>query len=241
MKMGSAMARRTLVDDLVDGLLDDILAGKLRPHEAIPPEADIAKAYDVSRLTVREALKALRAQNILYVKAGRGTFVNPTDNWTGLDAIFKAASHGNEAEQVAVGLIEMRRMVETGAAALAARRHTAEHARQMRVCIADMKRFHDSGDLDAFVAADIGFHDTVLKAAGNPFIRALFAQLGQLLYEKRRETSAVEQIQVHAIEYHQKVMDSILSGDAELARRTMDDHMEQTYQDYERYVHHPAP
>ena len=71
------MGRRTLVDDLVDGLLDDILDGKLQPHEAIPPEADIAKAYDVSRLTVREALKALRAQNILYVKAGRGTFVNP--------------------------------------------------------------------------------------------------------------------------------------------------------------------
>ena len=234
------MGRRTLVDDLVDGLLDDILDGKLQPHEAIPPEADIAKAYDVSRLTVREALKALRAQNILYVKAGRGTFVNPPDNWTGLDAIFKAASHGNGAEQVAVGLIEMRRMVETGAAALAAKRHTTEHAEQMRQCIADMKRFHDSGDLDAFVAADIGFHDAVLKAAGNPFIRALFAQLGQLLYVKRRETSAVEQIQVHAIEYHQKVMDSILSGDAELARRTMDDHMEQTYQDYERYVHNPA-
>ena len=103
-----------------------------------------------------------------------------------------------------------------------------------------MKRFHDSGDLDAFVAADIGFHDAVLKAAGNPFVRALFAQLGQLLYVKRRETSAVEQIQVHAIEYHQKVMDSILTGDAELARRAMDDHMEQTYQDYERYVHNPA-
>ena len=42
---------------------------------------------------------------------------------------------------------------------------------------------------------------------------------------------------MHAIEYHQKVMDGILSGDAELSRRAMDDHMDQTYQDYERYVH----
>ena len=185
------MGRRTLVDDLVDGLLEDILNGKLKPHDAIPPEADIAKAYEVSRLTVREALKALRAQNILYVKAGRGTFVNPSDNWTGLDAIFKAASHGNGADQVSVGLIEMRRMVETGAAALAAKRHTPEHAEQMRECIADMKRFHESGDLDRFVEADIAFHDAVLKASGNPFVRALFAQLGQLLYMTRRETSAV--------------------------------------------------
>lgn len=235
------MGRRTLVDDLVDGLLDDILDGKLKPHDAIPPEADIAKAYDVSRLTVREALKALRAQNILYVKAGRGTFVNPSDNWTGLDAIFKAASHGNGADQVSVGLIEMRRMVETGAASLAAKRHTPEHAEQMRACITDMKRFHESGDLDRFVQADIAFHDAVLRASGNPFVRALFAQLGQLLYMTRRETSAVPEIQVHAIEYHQKVMDSILSGDAELSRRTMDEHMDQTYRDYERYVHRSEP
>jgi GntR family transcriptional regulator, transcriptional repressor for pyruvate dehydrogenase complex len=235
------MGRRTLVDDLVDGLLEDILSGRLKAHDAIPPEADIAKAYDVSRLTVREALKALRAQNILYVKAGRGTFVNPSDNWTGLDAIFKAASHGNGAEQVSVGLIEMRRMVETGAASLAAKRHTPEHARQMEQCIADMKRCHEAGNLDGFVEADITFHDTVLRASGNPFVRALFSQLGQLLYMTRRETSAVPEIQLHAIEYHQKVMESILSGDAELSRRVMDDHMEQTYRDYERYVQPPEP
>ena len=230
------MGRRSLVDDLVDGLLTEILDGKLQPDSALPPEADIAAAYGVSRLTVREALKALRAQNILYVKAGRGTFVNPTDNWTGLDAIFKAASHGNGAEQVSLGLIEIRRMVETGAAALAATRYTPEHAERMRECIADMKRFHESGDLDRFVEADIGFHDAVLKASGNPFVRALFAQLGQLLNMTRRETSAVRVIQEHAIDYHQRVLDGILSGDSERSRQAMDAHMDQTNADYDRYV-----
>jgi GntR family transcriptional repressor for pyruvate dehydrogenase complex len=231
------MGRRTLVDDLVDGLLDDILDGRLKPHDALPPEADIAKAYDVSRLTAREALKALRAQNILYVKAGRGTFVNPADSWTGLDAIIKAASHGNADDQVSRGLIEVRRMVETGAAALAARRHTPEHAEEMRASIADMKRFHQAADLDGFVAADIAFHDTVLKASGNPFVRALLAQLGQSLYRARRETSAIEEIQRHAIAFHQRVLESILTGDSELARKAMDEHMDQTFEDYERYVH----
>lgn len=231
------MSRRTLVDDIVDALLDDILAGKLKPHDAIPTELDIAARHDVSRLTVREALKALRAQNILYVKPGRGTFVNPTDNWTGLDAIFRAASHGNGADEVAVGLIEIRRMVETGAAGLAAKRHSPDDAERMQRSIEDMKRFHESKDLEGFVAADIAFHDAVLKASGNPFVRALFAQLGQLLYVTRRETSAVPVIQEHAITYHQRVLDSILTGDAEAARRVMDEHMDQTYADYEKYVH----
>ena len=128
-------------------------------------------------------------------------------------------------------------MVETGAAALAAKRHTPEHLESMRQAIADMKRFHDSGDLDGFVAADIEFHDVVLKASGNPFVRALLAQLGQSLYLARRETSAVPEIQAHAIVFHQRVLDSILAGDPELARRVMDEHMDQTFEDYERYIY----
>ena len=46
------MARRTLVEDVVDGLLDDILDGKLKAHDVIPPEADIAKAYGVPYLNI---------------------------------------------------------------------------------------------------------------------------------------------------------------------------------------------
>lgn len=235
------MGRKTLVDDVVDGLLDDILEGKLGPDEALPSELEIAEQYDVSRLTVREALKVLRAQNILYVKAGRGTFVNPPETWTGLGAIFRAASRGSSPDQVAVGLIEVRRMVETGAAGLAAKRHSPGDAERMRQCIHDMKLYHAEGDLDRFVAADIGFHDAVLRASGNPFVRALLAQLGQLLYTARRETSAVPEIQLHAIDYHQRVLDSILTGDAELSRRVMDEHMDQTFEDYERYVHGAKP
>ncbi|MCA4133349.1 FadR/GntR family transcriptional regulator [Arthrobacter sp. M4] len=231
------MGRRTLVDDVVDALLDDILAGRLKPHDAIPTELELAARNDVSRLTVREALKALRAQNILYVKAGRGTFVNPTDNWTGLDAILRAAAHGNGADEVAVGLIEMRRMVETGAAGLAARRHTDEDVERMRQAVQDMEHFHSSGDLEGFVAADIDFHDAILKASGNPFVRALFAQLGQLLYVARRATSAVPEIQEHAIAFHRRVLEAILTGDSETARKAMDEHMDQTYEDYEKYVH----
>jgi len=43
-------------------------------------------------------------------------------------------------------------------------------------------------------------------------------------------------IQQHAIDYHQRVLDSILSGDAERSRQAMDEHMDQTNADYERYV-----
>ena len=83
--------RRTLVDVVVDQVLEYILSGQIKADDALPPEADIAKESGVSRLTAREAMKALKAQNVVYVKRGLGTFVNPPERWTGLDAIMRAA------------------------------------------------------------------------------------------------------------------------------------------------------
>ena len=120
------MARKSLVEAVAEDLLERILEGEVAPHEALPPEAEIARESDVSRLTVREALKALQAQNIVYVRRGLGTYVNPPDAWTGLEAILKAASRGAAAHQVALRLLEVRRMVETGSAELAAVHVTPE-------------------------------------------------------------------------------------------------------------------
>jgi GntR family transcriptional regulator, transcriptional repressor for pyruvate dehydrogenase complex len=127
-----AETRRTLVDVVVDKVLEHILSGQSKADDALPPEADIAKESGVSRLTAREAMKALKAQDVVYVKRGLGTFVNPPERWTGLDAIMRAASRGVASDQVALRLLEVRRMVETGAAELAASRHTAadRHAGQ---------------------------------------------------------------------------------------------------------------
>src|SRR6478609_3710826 len=70
-----AEARRTLVDVVVDKVLEHIISGDIKADDALPPEADIAKESGVSRLTAREAMKVLKAQNVVYVKRGLGPFV----------------------------------------------------------------------------------------------------------------------------------------------------------------------
>lgn len=235
--MGQMTQRRpTLVEGVFDRLLEHILSGAIEPGEMLPPEADIAAESNVSRLTVREAIKMLSAQNIVYVKRGHGTVVNPPTAWTGLESIMRAASRGVTSGQVALRLLEVRRMVETGAAELAATRHRKQDIDAMRDLLADMEAASAAGDVDALTDADLAFHDQVLRASGNPFVPALLAQLTSLLHTARRETSRFPDVQRHAIEHHRLVLTAIEGGDPPTARLAMDRHIDQTFSDYEQYL-----
>ena len=115
------MARKSLVGVVADELLDRIIAGEFPPGASVPGELELSARHEVSRMTVREAMKTLEAQRILSVERGRGTFVNPLNRWSSLEAVLRAASEGQNEAAAAIQLIELRRMLETGACELAAR------------------------------------------------------------------------------------------------------------------------
>ncbi|WP_159615279.1 FadR/GntR family transcriptional regulator [Arthrobacter zhaoguopingii] len=233
------MGRKPLAETVFQELLQQVIEGVYPPHSALPAEAELARTADVSRLTVREALKTLQAQNVVQVRRGLGTFVNPPALWTNLEAIIRAASHEAGSSDVALRLLEVRRMVETGAAELAARHATGEDLARMAAAVDALTAAHNAEDLDAVVTADLDFHDAVLRASANPFVPVIVGPLGQLLYAMRRETSAFREVQKHAIRHHTLVLDAIRSGEPEAARRAMEAHINQTYDDYEHFIHHP--
>lgn len=230
------MERKTLVDTVADQLLDQIIEGSIEIGSALPAEADIAAKASVSRLTVREALKALRAKNVVNVQRGRGTFINPPEVWTSLEAMMRATARGVGEGNASLQLLEVRRMIETGAASLAAMRRTPADVDLLEKHLAGMEAASAAADVDAFVREDIAFHDVVLKASGNVLVPALYEPLNRLLASGRRETSAFPVIQHHAIGMHRNVLEAITTGNAEEARLAMDRHMDQTQEDLIRYV-----
>jgi GntR family transcriptional regulator, transcriptional repressor for pyruvate dehydrogenase complex len=236
------MPRDSLADRLADQLLQGIIDGRYPADDPLPPEADIAKEANVSRLTVREAVKTLRAKNIVRIHRGRGTFTNPPDRWTDLEALVRAISAQAPALAGVVPerLIEARRVIETGAAELAATRRTPDDLERLQVHLAEMATAADHGDVDAFVTADLAFHQTVLDAADNAFIAALLEPLSRLLIPARRQTSEVADIRRHAIDHHRAVLDAIQSADPEHARRAMHSHIDQTSRDLRTYVLKPG-
>ena len=120
--------RPSLAEGLADDMVNDIVAGRYQANTPLPSETELAEQSGVSRLTVREAVKALAAKQVVRVEHGRGTFVNPSSSWSVLDPVLLIARSSQNADQLALPrkLIEARRVVEVAVAELAAERRTPE-------------------------------------------------------------------------------------------------------------------
>lgn len=225
-----------MVGVVADELLDRIIAGEFPPGASVPGELELSARHEVSRMTVREAIKTLEAQRILSVERGRGTFVNPLSRWASLEAVLRAASEGKNDASAAIQLIELRRMLESGACELAAVRIGNSDLESLFGQVEAMRSAHARNDVAAFVEADLAFHDLILKASENVFAAVLFEPLHRILEKRRTETSKVPEIQEHAILHHQRIADALASHEPHLARDAMDAHMQQTLDDLKSYV-----
>lgn len=229
-------ARPSRVDEAVDALTDRIVDGDLVAGDALPGQWELAELMSVSRLTVREAIKALAARGMVEVQPGNGTFVRPPQEWTDLSALSRVQIRETDSSRVALSVIEIRRMIEVGAASLCATRRSDEDVEALRTSLEGMVHARDAGDLATFVAHDLAFHHTVLRGCSNPFLALAYDPLEKVLASAREQTSQVGAIRDHAIEHHRAILASIASGDAAGAAAAMDAHMDQTADDLHAYV-----
>ncbi|WP_349268577.1 GntR family transcriptional regulator [Mycolicibacterium parafortuitum] len=231
--------RDSLVDQVAGKLLAAITDGDIPPDGVLPSESELAAQWSVSRLTIREAIKSLRVRNIVRVERGRGTFVNPLSEWTALEPALLAARVANDHE-TARQLIELRKIVETGAAEVAAARRTYRDLADLADSISDMETAMEADDLTAIVAADLRFHEAIFAATHNPFLAVLLEPIGAAVLEGRTKTSAVPEIRRHALQCHRQIFAAIEAGLPVQAREAMAAHMDQTAEDSERFLSNPA-
>ncbi|QTX05988.1 FadR/GntR family transcriptional regulator [Agromyces archimandritae] len=232
------MAERiTRTESVVDGLLDAIIAGRLVAGAPLPPEAELAEEFGVSRLTMREGVRLLQAQGVIVRVPGSRHRIAPVEEWTGLEAVVRHARSAGARERSSLELLELRVMLETGAAELAASRRSDDDLARLEELLGLMRAGHAATDVPAFVAADLAFHDVVFAAADNRILIASMRPLTSMLEATRSETSAVAEIREHAIFEHGAVLEALRSGSTDAARDAMASHMRQTRDDLLTYIH----
>jgi DNA-binding FadR family transcriptional regulator len=233
------VARRTsLVEVVTERLLERVVSGEFPEGVALPPEAVLAQESGASRLTVREAVKVLASQGVLQPVQGRGTYVSPADRWTSVEALVRL--HRGDAAYAIEQLVEVRTMIEVGAAELFARHGTEEDLTAMAEDLDRMRAAHAAGAVDDFVTADISFHDRVLQGCGNPFVRATFRPISRALHDARLRTSEVPVIREHALAEHESILTALRDRSAPAAGDAMRSHLDQTRDDAHQYLTSPA-
>jgi GntR family transcriptional repressor for pyruvate dehydrogenase complex len=218
------------VDAVVVGVLSAIVDDALDAGASLPSEAELASRFNVSRLTLREAMKTLSALGVVTIERGRGTFVNPCDRWSRVHPAVLAMLVRTPEDMAATSrsLVEARRLVEVGVAELAAERRNDVHLTTLNEQLEAMWGAHESADANAWACADLAFHDTLMEAAGNPFVTMLFTPLEQMLRRDRHEPATDPTNRRRALRWHQRILDAVVDADPRSAREAMDGHLRDT-------------
>lgn len=229
------------VTSAVEKILEGIFSGSFTVEKPLPPEKELAEFLDVSRPTMREAVRALSIQGVLGVVHGSGTFVKPMTQWSGIGVIVQAMTRWESPRTLGLKLIEMRRMIEVGACGLAARNRSEADVEQLQQYLELFDRASEAGDVDTVTEVDLAFHDLILMASGNPFLPAVMQPLKTALASSRKHTSSDPKIRERARHHHGDIFAAIRDRDEQAAKDAMRAHMTQTRQDIEAHLSAEEP
>src|SRR5215470_11770647 len=209
-------------EQVVSHIRNLIERGQLRPGDRLPAERDLATKIGVSRPTVRVGLHALAAMGVVKSRHGSGTYIPdgpPTLDSEPLSLL--AALHGFTREE----MYEARRLLEVGAAGMAAERATPDQLATLADEVSNL--FAALDDPLRFLVHDITFHRSVAAASGNPIIASLVEMVSALYYDRRRQTAkqASDRDLKEAAELHRRIYQAIRSRDPGEARNAMNEHL----------------
>src|SRR5215467_9286751 len=151
-----------LFEQITEQIEQQILRGDLRSGDRLPTERDLAEQFHVSRTAVREAMKILAQKGLVDMRPGRGTIVidgahEAMQDSIGLVMKLKLGEVGGSDN-----LVEVREILETEIAALAAARATEKEIASMREAVKVMDE--NLNNANAFIAADNRFHEALARA-----------------------------------------------------------------------------
>jgi GntR family galactonate operon transcriptional repressor len=211
---------RSLVDQVVDRIGQDILSRHYPPGSQLPNETEWCEKLEVSRSVLREALRVLVSKNLIDIRSRAGGRVRDDADWNLLDPdILLWRSRSGDRDGFVTELFELRRVIEPAAAALAATRISRRQLQDLTEALEDM--FAAGEDHDQFLEPDARFHRTILASVGNSLFRALGQAVTVALDITLRLSLDAPKGQQQSLPLHQTVLEAIAKRDSEAASAAM--------------------
>ncbi len=199
-----------LSEQIVQKIIDEIKCGNLRPGEKLPTEKQLVDLFQVSRITVREALRTLKVMNIIDIKQGKGAFITSTD----VNLLIDQLDFVFLLEKTTISqLFEARRALEPQIAAIAAARITDEEVAEMRVM----------SQQDGY---DILLHQKIAECTKNPVLVRFVSSIWSMGEISRQMTSKIPGVKTVAYSQHAALIEALAAHDGNQARALMSKHLE---------------
>jgi len=215
-----SIKRRRLHEDIVQQFHALVRDGALRHGDRLPSEREMAEQFNVSRSSVREAIRSLELQGLVISRPGAGTFIN-TESLDSVVALVAATLSRDVARLRDV--FEMRHLLEPPIAALAAQRATPEEVVQMQEVLKEQERQIAQGQTG--VEADTAFHFTMASATHNTALLKVVSAVEDILQRSRDQSLQEPGRSLRSLASHRQILQMVEARNAAGAQRAMEHHL----------------
>ncbi|HMQ57857.1 MAG TPA: FadR/GntR family transcriptional regulator [Rhizobiaceae bacterium] len=212
----------TLPQRVVSALSRDIESGELAPGSRLPTEQQLASRLGVSRNVIREAVAQLRADGLVEARQGVGAFVRAPEQRDAIRIDRNALREPGNMQR----LFELRSVLETEAAAIAATRRTPQQLDCIKSHLDRMggEEKWEDGSIDA----DLAFHREIAAATGNGYIHTFVSfvceQIRQTIYYARQTNPLHDLVHINVGE-HVRIYEALVAADPHMAAAAMRNHI----------------
>ena len=215
---------------LLAGRIKDLIQQRqLAPGARLPAERQLAQQLGVSRSSLREAIRALIGEGLLYSKRGGGTWLcegNP--HWSEENIVQPLKLLVADDPDYRYDILEARHAIEASTAWYAALRATAEDKERLQSCFDAIKQEENVSE-DMASQADVRFHLAIAEASHNVVLlqtmRGFFDLLQSSVAHSRQRMYTAPVIYSQLIEQHEELLLAILAHDPERARKAAQHHL----------------
>lgn len=215
------VTRLSVPEEIIESVKEKILNGDLNPGDRLPSESRLAEMFGVGRGTIREAMKVMIYLGLIRRTVNRTTFIsdNARERVHLRSVLEKFQGHRDALE-----MIEVRKIIEPEAAALAAERCEKAMVEQLEQEYQLMDE--SAGNVESFAEHDNQFHTCIFNGTGNRLIMELMQSIHAAMESSQASVlSGSTQISPRSLRFHREILEAIKKGDTHTARKIMRSHI----------------
>lgn len=219
------IVRESVAEMVVRRILDMVKAGVLKAGDALPPERDLAVSLNVSRPSVREAMRGLTVLGVVRTRQGGGAYISDL----GPDALLGPIQFYLSLEDMNIReLYDARSLIESDVARRAAVNISDADLDRLEALLTEQ---HETiSDPIAFRKSDYAFHEIIWIGSNNAFLKRIGESLNVLGLEFRKRASERPGVLEQSLRDHRRLLNALRARDANAAAAAAEAHMQNVYQ-----------
>lgn len=198
--------------DVAESIKQYIIDARLRPGDLLPTESELTEAVGASRTSVREAIKALSALDIVEVRHGHGSYVGNLSMSSLVESLaFRGLLSTGTDNKVMRDVVDLRQLMEQGLSPLMIETLDEVELMGLRELAIRMRRLALEGK--PYVDEDREFHMSLMRAIGNDLIVQLTEAFWRVQSRVAPTINVPETDWIRTAEAHEKIVDAIEAED----------------------------